>query len=206
MEDAFRASEVDSEPLTIDKTVFRHSEDDDVGDILNLMEMPKVVKDSVMRHRGLFSNDLSAERKIKCEPLHLVVKEGVELPLKCRRARLTPHHWRPKAKAIVEKMTECGILVKVDDVTPAVLAGFFVRKPHGNGIRFVADYTGVNKALERPPHHFPAPQEIWQRVTPGSKYFISGDLSAGYWQCKLDYESSLLTTCLTEFGKFCFTQ
>ena len=92
MEDAFLASEVDSEPLTIDKTVFRHSGDDDVGDIPNLMEIPKVIRDSVMRHRCVFSNDLSAERKIECEPLHLAVKEGVELPPKCRRARLTAHH------------------------------------------------------------------------------------------------------------------
>ena len=73
------------------------------------------------------------------------------------------------------------------------------KKPRGNGIRFVADYTGVNKALERPPHHFPAPQEVWQRVTAGTKYFIAGDLAAGYWQCELDEESSLLTTCLNEF-------
>ena len=80
-----------------------------------------------------------------------------------------------------------------------------MKKSHGNGIRFVADYTGVNKAIERPPHHFPAPQEVWQRVTTGSKYFVACDLSAGYWQCELDYESSLLTTCLTEFGKFCFS-
>ena len=70
----------------------------------------------------------------------------------------------------------------------------------------MADYTGVNKALERPPHHFPAPQEVWQSVTAGSKYFIAGDLAAGYWQCELDEESSLLTTCLTEFGKFRFTR
>ena len=88
---------------------------------------------------------------------------------------------RPRAKAIAEKMVSEGILIKVDDVTPAVSAGFFVKKPHGNGIRFVADYTGVNKALERPPHHFPSPQEVWQRVTTGSEYFIAGDLSAGYW-------------------------
>ena len=102
------------------------------------------------------------------------------------------------AKAIVEKMAECGILVKVDDVTSAVSAGFFIKKPHGNGIMFVVDYTGVNKALERPPHHFAAPQEVWQRVIAGSKYFIVGDLSLGYWQCELYYESSLLTTFLTE--------
>ena len=105
--------------------------------------------------------------------MHLAVKPRVELPAKCRRARMTPHHWRPRAKAIIEKMHACGILVKVDDVTPAVSAGFFVKKPHENGIRFVADDTGVNKALERPPHHYPAPQEVWQRVTAGSKYFIA---------------------------------
>ena len=109
------------------------------------------------------------------------------------------HHWRPRAKASIENMHACGILVKVDDVTPAVSAGFFVIKPRGNGIRFVADYTGVNKALQHPTHHFPAPQEVWQRVTTSSKYFIAGDLAVGYWQCEVDYESSLLTTCLTEF-------
>ena len=84
-----------------------------------------------------------------------------------------------------------GILFKVDKVTAAVSAGFLVKKPHGNGIRFVANYTGVNKVLERPVHHFPAPQQVWQRVTKGSKEFLACDLSTGYWQCELDYESSL---------------
>ena len=91
-------------------------------------------------------------------------------------------------------------------MTPTVSAGFFVKKPRGDGIRFVADYTGVNKALERPPQHFPAPEEVWQRVTPGSKFFIACDLAAGYWQCSLDEESSMLSTCLTEFGKVRFTR
>ena len=77
------------------------------------------------------------------------MKEGVAVPPKCWRARLTAHHWKPRAKAIVEKMTAKGILVRMDDVAPAVSTGFFVKKPHGNGIRLVADYTGVNKALER---------------------------------------------------------
>ena len=48
MEDAFLASEVDSEPLTIDQTVFRHSEDDNLEDIPGLMEMPKVIRDTIM--------------------------------------------------------------------------------------------------------------------------------------------------------------
>ena len=66
--------------------------------------------------------------------------------------------------------------------------------------------TLAYKALERPPQHFPALEEVWQRVAPGSKFFIAVDLAAGYWQCSLDEESSLLSTCLTEFGKVRFTR
>ena len=80
MEDAFLASEVDSEPLTIDKTVFRHSDDNNLEDTPGFMEMPKIIRDSIMRHRCVFSNDLSASRKIKCKHMHLAVMEGVVLP------------------------------------------------------------------------------------------------------------------------------
>ena len=170
------------------------------------MQFPAVIRDCLIKHWLVFANDLSAERKIKWEPLHLTLKPGVELPTKCRRARLTAAHWRPRAKAIIERMYSAGVLIQVDDMTPSVCAGFFVKKPHVNGIRSVSDYTGVNKALERPAHHFPAPEEVWQRVTAGSKYFIAGDLAPGYWQCESDEESSFLSTCLTEFGKFRFTR
>ena len=66
-------SEVDSEPLTID----RHNEDDNVEDIPGFMQFPAVIRDCLIKHRSVFANDLSAERKIKCEPLHLMLKPGV---------------------------------------------------------------------------------------------------------------------------------
>ena len=81
----------------------------------------------------------SASRKIKCAPMHLSVREGAELPPKGCRARMTYQHWRKRAEELVRKMQAEGILVAVDEVTPSVSAGFFVKKPHGNGIRFVAD-------------------------------------------------------------------
>ena len=174
MEDAFMVSEVDSEPLTINRMVFRHNEDDIVEDIPGLMQFPAVIRDCLIKHRSFFANDLFTERKIKCEPLHLTLKPGVELPTKCWRARLTPAHWRPRAKEIIAKMLAAGVLVLVDDVTPAVSAGFFVKKPRGNGIRFVADYTGVNKALERPHNTF-QPQRRYCRGStqaPGSSSLV----------------------------------
>ena len=141
--------------------MFRHNKDDNMEDIPGLMQFPAVIRDCLIKHRLVFANDLSAERKIRCELLHLTLKPGVELPTKCQRAQLTAHCWRARVKAIIEKIHSTGVLFEVDDVIPAVSAGFFVKKPHGNGIRFVADYTGVNKALEHPPHHFPAPEEVW---------------------------------------------
>ena len=200
MEYSFVASEVDLEPLTIDKTLFRLNEDDNVEDIPGLDDMPGVIRDTLLKHRSVFANDLSASKKIECEPLHNTLKKGVALP---PRARLTAHHWRPRAEAIVRKMETVGILVRVEDVTPAVSAGFFVKKNHGNGIRFVADYTEVNKALDRNIHHFLAPNEVCQRVKAGSKYFMACDLSAGYWQCELDQKSSLFENTIgNSFFKF----
>ena len=70
-------------------------------------DMLAAVRDTLLRHRSVFANKLSAAR--------------------------------PRAELIVRKMEAEGILVKVDEVTPAVSVGFFVKKPHGNSIRFVAD-------------------------------------------------------------------
>ena len=44
-------SEVDSESLTIDRTVFRHKEDDNVEDIPGLMQFPAVIRDCLIKHR-----------------------------------------------------------------------------------------------------------------------------------------------------------
>ena len=71
MEDAFHASEVDSEPLNIHNTVFRNDEDDEVEDIPGIDDMPAIIKDCLYKHRSVFSTDLSADRKIKCDPMHL---------------------------------------------------------------------------------------------------------------------------------------
>ena len=59
MENAFVALEVDSEPLTINQTLFRPHKDDNVEDIPGLDDMPDVIEDALYRHRSVFANDLS---------------------------------------------------------------------------------------------------------------------------------------------------
>ena len=53
MEDAFFTSEVNSEPLTIDKTVFRQQEDDNVHNIPGLAHMPAVIRETAQAPRGV---------------------------------------------------------------------------------------------------------------------------------------------------------
>ena len=74
MEDAFVASEVDSEPLTIDKTLFRPHKDVNVEDIPGLDSMPAIIRDTLLQHRSVFANDLSASSKNPC-----TCKSGREL-------------------------------------------------------------------------------------------------------------------------------
>ena len=54
--------------------------------------MPTVLRDALLRHRSVFADALSADQKIKCDALHMQVREGAELPPKWRRAYMTHHH------------------------------------------------------------------------------------------------------------------
>ena len=74
----------------------------------------------------------------------------------------------------LRRMEDAFIASEVDSEPLTIDSTLF--RPHGNGIRFLADYTGVNKVLKRNIHHFPAPQQVWQSATMGSKCFLAFDL------------------------------
>jgi hypothetical protein len=192
---------VDTEKLDVNTCLFRSNEDDNVEDIPGLSEFPDVIKQIILKYRGVFANKLDENRKIKGQPMKLTVKEGAVLPPKCTRARLVPRGFRERAKDIIKKMVDSSILIPVSEVTDTCCAGFFVKKK-GGGLRFVSDFSPINHIFLRPHHHFPSPGQVWQQVPEGSQWFICTDLSSGYWQCQLAEESQSYTTVLTEFGKF----
>jgi len=67
------------------------------------------------------------------------------------------------------------------------------------------DLKDLNHAVKR--EHYPLPTlEYLTIMLCGAKYFSVLDATPGYWQIKLDEESSLLTTFNTPFGRYRFTR
>ena len=76
-------------------------------------------------------------------------------------------------------------------------------KPNGD-LRISLDPRPLNKAIKRLHHRLPtAAEEIISEMA-GAQYFSKLDASSGYWQVKVDDESSDLLTFGTPFGWYCF--
>ena len=77
-----------------------------------------------------------------------------------------------------------------------------VEKPNGK-LRVCLDPMDQNKAIKRRHYKLPTVAELFSEIT-GARYFSKLDASNGYWQIKIDTESSKLLTFATPFGRFCF--
>lgn len=107
---------------------------------------------------------------------------------------------------MIEEMCNDKIIEAVSDLehTAFVAPGFFIPKTGTEKLRFVIDYTGLNRFVERPVHPFMSTTEVLNAIPPDSKVFLKADCTSGYYQIPLDKESSLLTTFLIPQGKYCF--
>ena len=72
-----------------------------------------------------------------------------------------------------------------------------------SSIRVCLDRKQLNKAIKRHYYQLPTPKEIFSQMA-GSKYFTKLDASSGYWQMKVDKESSDVLVFNTPFGRYKF--
>ena len=83
-----------------------------------------------------------------------------------------------------------------------LLIGSIVEKSNGL-IRVCLDPKQLNKAIKRHYYQLPTLEEIFLQMA-GSKCFTKLDVSLGYWQMKIDKESSDLVVFNTPFGRYRF--
>ena len=76
-----------------------------------------------------------------------------------------------------------------------------IQKPDSDKLRVCLDPRDLNVAILRP--HYPSRtlEEILPELV-NAKFFTKLDAKSGYWTCKLTYQSSLLTTFNTPFGRY----
>ena len=97
---------------------------------------------------------------------------------------------------------EQGIIIPVEEPTDWVSSLTYSWKANGK-LRVCLDPQDVNKAIKRDHYKTPTVEEITHLLA-GSKKFTKVDGTSSYLCIVLDYESSLLTTFNTPWGRYRF--
>ena len=105
-------------------------------------------------------------------------------------------------KTELEDMEKNEIIKKVEVPTEWVNSLVYRRKPDGR-IRICLDPKDLNKAIKREHHVTPTLEEILPKLV-GAKVFTIIDTKQGYWNIKLDEQSSYYTTFNSPFGRYRF--
>ena len=115
-------------------------------------------------------------------------------------ARRIPIALQSKVRSELNRLTELGVLIPVDEPTEWVSQIAIQEKKYGK-IRLCIDPRPLNKALKRERYTLPVIDDILPSLA-NAKIFPQVDLTSGYWHCQLDNESSMLTTFQTPFGRY----
>ena len=81
-------------------------------------------------------------------------------------------------------------------------AGFVPKK--SDKLRFVINFTALNKYVQRPVHSFPSSDQVAQALKASTTHIATIDFPSGYFQALLHPDSQNLTAFNTEFGRFLF--
>ena len=134
-------------------------------------------------------------------PYHIQLKEGAK-PLALTAPHCVPVPLMPKVKTELDRMKQLGVIVPVKEPTDWC-SGMVVVPKQQDKVRICVDLTQLNKSVSRKHHQLPAVEQTLAQLA-GAKLFSKLDANSGFWQIPLSPESSLLTTFITPFGRFCF--
>lgn len=158
------------------------------------LSMEKLKQDypKVWQGLGLLPGECKIRLKEGAQPYAVSVARRVSIPL------------QSKVKAALQKMRKDGVIVPVTEPTEWCAAMVPVMKPNGQ-VRICVDYSFLNNNVLRERHIMPSVEQIIAQIGP-AKFFTKLDANSGYFQMKLDQESMLLTTFLTQMGRFAFNR
>ena len=117
-------------------------------------------------------------------------------------ARRVPITLRDKLKSELDNMTKLDVIEPTSKPTKWVNLLVTVEKPNGK-LRVCLDPRDLNKAMKQQHYKLTTSKELFSEMT-SACCFSKLNATNGYWQIKIDTESSKLLTFATLFGKFCF--
>ena len=118
--------------------------------------------------------------------------------------RKVPVPQRTKVVEELKRMEKLGVIVRQEAPTEWVNSLVVVQKPTG-AVRLCIDPRDINLAIKRPHYPMKTIDEVASRLQ-GAKIVSILDATSGFWQLKLDDESSCLCTFNTPIGRYRFTR
>ena len=136
-----------------------------------------------------------------CLPGEYKIKLDPSVPPVVHAPRKVPVAIHVRVKEELQRMENDGVIKKQERPTDWVNSMVIVETP--KKLRICTDPQDLNKAIKR--EHFPMKtiEEVVQNM-PGAKVISKLDATSGYWQLKLDEESSKLCTFNIPFGRYRF--
>ena len=123
-------------------------------------------------------------------------------PVACHSPIPVPHHWKRKVKAEIDKNCRMGVMSPVPSGTPTTWCSRLLSTPKKNGDpRLVVDLQPLNAVSLRETHHTPSPWNLVSTIPMGVKKTIL-DAKDGYHSIPLAPESRVLTTFISEWGRY----
>ena len=115
-----------------------------------------------------------------------------------------PHHFKETIKAMLDDHVARGIIKRVPIGTPVKWCAQMVITSRKDGRRRICvDYQRLNNQCLRETHHCAPPFQVASQVPPGKKKTVL-DVVDSYHSVELDEESQLLTTFITEWGRYMY--
>jgi len=111
-----------------------------------------------------------------------------------------PFTIQPKPKAELERLTDIGVLMPVDEPTDWV-SNLIVAMKESGDLRLCLDPQQLNKTLKRERYPLPMIDDVLPALSQ-AKVFTKIDARNGDWHVQLDDESSKLTTFDTPYGRY----
>ena len=129
---------------------------------------------------------------------YLIVTDSTVLPV-VHPPRRVPAALQNQIKEKLDEMVASGILAPVTEPTEWVSSMLVIVKP--NKLRICLDPRDLNKAIRREHYQMPTVEEVATRLSQAKKFTVV-EAKDGFWQKRLDTESSYKTTFNTPFGRY----
>ena len=141
---------------------------------------------------------------IGCMPGHHSIQVDPSVKPVVHPPRKVPLALKSKVKTELDRMESEGIVIKQTEPTPWVNSMVSVAKSNGK-VRLCIDPRDLNVAIQR--EHFPMKtiEDVLAEL-PDAKVFSKLDATSGFWQLRLDAESTKLCTFNSPFGRYSFTR